>query len=126
MKYFNVFFRKLSESEKEQSLEDFPGCAAKLHGEITLSGCHFGCRSHCVERVLAAEISNHESIFRPRNRFAGLRRSELLPFLERSRRLMSWRRGAWEDAVMGHAATPLSLSETFRRGVFRAKDQLLH
>jgi hypothetical protein len=42
MKYFNVFFRKLSESEKEQSLEDFPGCAAKLHGEITLSGCHFG------------------------------------------------------------------------------------
>jgi hypothetical protein len=33
--------------------------------------------------------------------------------------LMSWRRGVWEDAVMAHAATPLSLSETFLRGVFR-------
>jgi hypothetical protein len=29
-------------SEKGQSLEDFPGCAAKLDGELTLSGCHLG------------------------------------------------------------------------------------
>jgi hypothetical protein len=72
-------------SEKGQSLEDFPGCAARRKTHIVRLS--LGCGSHCVERVLAAEISNHESIFRPRNRFAELRRSELLPFLERSRRL---------------------------------------
>ena len=39
--------------------------------------------------------------------------------------VLSWRRGPWEDAVMAHAATPLSLSETFLRGVFRTENQLL-
>jgi hypothetical protein len=74
-------------SEKGQSLEDFHGCAAKLDGELTLSGCHLGADRICVERVLAAEISGDESVFRSRNRFAELRRSEFLPLLARSRRL---------------------------------------
>jgi hypothetical protein len=102
------------------------GCAAKLDGEITLSGCHFGADrivlsaywplKSQITKVFSAHVIESSGSGDP----------SFLPFLERSRRLMSWHQGAWEDAVMCPAATPLSRSQTFRRGVFRAKDQLLH
>jgi hypothetical protein len=93
---------------------------------LTLSGCHLGADrivlsaywplKSQITKVFSAHVidspsSGDPSFYRFWNAHVGL---------------MSWRRGAWEDAVMGHAATPLSLSEAFRRGVFRAKDQLLH
>jgi hypothetical protein len=39
---------------------------------------------------------------------------------------MSWRRGAWEDAVMAYPSAPLSLADTFLRGIFRTENQLVH
>jgi hypothetical protein len=112
--------------EKGQCFEDFPGCSVRLDGEVTLTGCHLG--PNCIvlsaywplksqmTKVFSAHVidlpsSGDPNFYRFWNGHVGV---------------MSWRRGAWEDTVMANAATPLSLSETFLRGVFRTENQLLH
>ena len=66
-------------SEKGQRLEAYPGCSASLDVRTHIVRLSLGCGSHCVERVLAAEISDDESVFRPSDEFTELWRSELLP-----------------------------------------------
>jgi hypothetical protein len=111
---------------KGQSLEAFPGCSAELDGEITLTGSHLGpdrivlsaywpLKSQ-ITKVFSAYVmdllgSGDPNFYRFWNGHVGL---------------LSWRRGTWEDAVMAQAATPLSVSETFLRGVFRTENQLIH
>src|SRR5258707_7281782 len=113
-------------SEKGHHLEGYPGCAAKLDGELTLMGCPLGpdrivlsaywpLKSQ-MAKVFSAYVidlpsSGDPNFYRFWNGHVGL---------------MSWRRGEWEDAVMAHAATPLSLSETSLRGGFRTGNQLIH
>jgi hypothetical protein len=98
--------------EEGQRLESYPGCSASLDGELTLTGCHLG-----PDRIVLSAYwplkSQITKVFSAHVFWSG------------HVGLMSWRRAAWEDAVMAHAATPLSLSETFLRGVFRTENQLL-
>ena len=112
--------------ENRQSLAGFPGCGAKLDGELTLTGCLLGpdrivlsaywpLKSQ-ITKVFSAHVIDLPSSGDP----------NFYRFLNGHVGLMSWRRGAWEDVVMAHAATPLSLSETFLRGIFRTENQLLH
>jgi hypothetical protein len=113
-------------SEKGQSLEGFPGCAARLDGELTLTGSHFGPDlimlsvywpvKSSITKVFSAHVTDLPSSGDP----------NFYRFCNGCVGLLSWRRGEWEDAVMGHPASPLSLSETFLRGVFRTENQLLH
>ncbi len=112
--------------EKGQGLADFPGCAAKLDGELTLMGCHLG-----PDRIVLSAYWPLKSQIRKvfSAHVTDLPRSgdpEFYRFWNGHVGLMSWRRGAWEDVVMAHAGTPLSLSETFLRGVFRTENQLIH
>ena len=111
--------------EKGQSPAGFPGCGATLDGELTLTGCHLGpdrivlsaywpLKSQ-ITKVFSAHVIDFPSSGDP----------NFYRFWNGHVGLMSWRRGPWEDAVMAHAVTPLSLSETFLRGVFRTENQLL-
>jgi hypothetical protein len=118
-KIFGIIF------EKGHSLEDYPGCSARLDGELTLTGCHLGPHrvvlsaywplNSQITKVFSAHVielpnSGDPNFYRFWNGHVGV---------------MSWRRGAWEDTVMANAATSLSLFETFLRGVFRTENQLL-
>jgi len=106
-------------SERGQGLEAYPSCSASLDGGLTLLGCHLDpdrialsayrpLRSQ-ITKVFSVQVRNSPNSEDPDFRVG----------------VLSWRRGPWEDAVMAHAATPLSLSETFLRGVFRTENQLL-
>jgi hypothetical protein len=107
-------------SERGQWLEAYPGCSASLDGGLTLSGGHLGADRIAlsaysplksqITKVFSAHVMDLPSSGYPNFYRVGVQ---------------SWRRGPWEDAVMADAATPLSLSETFLRGVFRTGNQLL-
>jgi hypothetical protein len=113
-------------SEKGQSLEDFRGCAAKLDGELTLSGCHLGADRIVLSaywplksqmtKVFSAHVIDSPSSGDP----------NFYRFWNGHVGIMSWRRGVWEDVVMAHTARPLFLNETLLRSVLRTENQLLH
>jgi hypothetical protein len=113
-------------SENGQRLEGFYGWSAKLDGELTLSGCHFGAErivlsvywplKSQITKVFSAHVIDSPSLGDP----------SFYLFCNGNVGLVGWRRGIWEDVVMAYSATPLSLNETFRRGVFRTENQLLH
>jgi hypothetical protein len=112
--------------EKGQGLADFPGCSATLDGELTLSGCHLGpdrivLSAYWPLKSQMTKVFSAHVIDLPRSGDPNFYR-----FWSGHVGLMSWRRGAWEDVVMAHAARPLSLPETFLRGVFRTENQLIH
>jgi hypothetical protein len=102
--------------ERGQRLEEFPGCSARIDGELILMGSQLG-PDRIVLSVYWTLKSQLTKVFSA-HVYGGLENGRV--------GLMSWRRGAWEDAVMADAATPLSLSEMFKRGVFRTENQLLH
>ena len=112
--------------EEGQKLEDFAGCSVRVDGEVTLTGCHLGpdrivlsvywpLKSQ-ITKVFSAHVIDSPDLGDP----------NFYRFWDGHVGLMSWRRGTWADAVMAHAATPLSLSEAFLRGIFRTEGQLLH
>ena len=113
-------------SERGQRLEAYPGCSASLDGELTLSGCHLGAdrimlSAYCplkfqITKVFSAHVTDLPNLGDP----------NFYRFWDGHVGLMSWRRGVWEDAVMDHAARPLSLSEAFLRGIFRTENQVPH
>jgi hypothetical protein len=113
-------------SEEGQRLEGFHGCAAKLDGELTLSGCHFGADRIVLSvylplksqmtKVFSAHVIDSPSSGDP----------NFYRFWNGHVGIMSWRRGVWEDVVMAHTARPLSLNETLLRSVLRTENQLLH
>ncbi len=112
--------------KKGHNLEGYPGCSAQLDGELTLTGSHFGPDrimlsvywpvKSSIMKVFSAHVTDLPSSGDP----------NFYRFCNGCVGLLSWRRGGWEDAVMVHPALPLSLSETFLRGVFQPENQLLH
>jgi hypothetical protein len=112
--------------EKGQCLEGLPGCAAKLEGELTLMGCHLG-PDRIVLSVYWPLKSQTTKVFSAYViDLPGSGDPNFYRFWNGHVGLLSWRRGTWEDAVMAQAATPVSVSETFLRGVFRTENQLIH
>jgi hypothetical protein len=102
--------------ERGQILEEYPGCSARLAGELILTGSQLG-PDQIALSVYWTLKSQLTKVFS----------AHVCDSLENGCvGLMSWRRGTWEDAVMADAAAPLSLSEMFKRGVFRTESQLLH
>jgi hypothetical protein len=102
------------------------GCSAELDGELALSGGMLGedrivlsaywpVKSQIV-KVFSAHIISTPSRGDP----------SFYRYWSGHLGLMSWRRGAWEDAVMAYPSVPLSLADTFLRGVFRTENQLVH
>ena len=106
-------------SERGQWLEAYPGCSASLDVGFTLSGCHLDADRIALSAYWPLK-SQMTKVFSVQVR--NLPNSEDPDFRVG---VLSWRRGPWEDAVMAHAATPLSLSETFLRGVFGTENQRL-
>ena len=111
---------------KGQNLEGFGDCSARLDGQLILTGSHLGPDrimlsaywplKSVLTKVFSVHVTDLPSSGDPR----------FYRFYNGCVGLLSWRRGEWEDVVMGHVATPLSLSETFQRGVLRTENQVLH
>jgi hypothetical protein len=106
-------------SERGERLRAYPGCSANLDGELTLSGsnldtdrialsAYWPLKSQ-ITKVFSVEVRNSPNSEDPDFRVG----------------VLSWRRGPWEDAVVAHAAMPLSLYETFRRGILWTENHLL-
>src|SRR6266436_106547 len=96
-------------SERGYPSRDHLGCSAELSGELVLTGCMLGTDRIALSvywpvksqimKVFSAHVISTSSrgdpnFYRHWNGHLGL---------------MSWRRGAWEDAVMAYPSAPLSL-----------------
>ena len=118
-KYFGII------CEQGLRLEGDFSCAARLDGELTLTGCHLGPNrivlsaywplKSQLKKVFSAHVIDSPDWGDP----------NFYHFLNGHVGLMSWRRGTWEDAVMTHAAPALSIAEAFQRGIFWTEIQLL-
>jgi hypothetical protein len=119
-KIFGIF------CEEGQSIEELPGCSVRLDGELILIGSHLD-----PDRIV---LSAHWTVKSRLTKVLSLHVTDLpssgdpsfYRFYNGCVGVLSWRRGEWEDAVMAHGSRPLSLSETFLRGVFRTENQVLH
>ena len=111
--------------QRGQKTDGFSPLSAQLEGGLTLTGSHLGSDRIILSvywpvnsrttKVFSAHVTDSPvqgdpNFYRYWNRCVGL---------------LSWRRGAWEDAIMANDDAPRSLSEVFTIGVFSTDDQLI-